>query len=136
MDYSRLIVSKRKTDGFGVSRDRPILFEATVCSTCNQPLDLPTVHYYCKHAYHERCLPLAAEDADYPECPKCAPNNRMVLEMIRSQEAKAADPEQLRRAMQRNPTGDRWDVVTDFYGRNVFWNSRQERAGLLGGLRK
>lgn len=57
----------------------------------------------------------------------------MILEMIRSQEARAADPEVFKRAMQRNATGDRWDVVAEWYGRNVFWTPRQTGAGMLGG---
>ncbi|KAI9023191.1 hypothetical protein DFJ74DRAFT_606005 [Hyaloraphidium curvatum] len=112
---------------------KPVLFENTICSSCNQTLDLPSVHYYCKHSYHERCLPITDTLAEtgYPECPKCEPNNRMVLEMIRSQEARAADPEQFRRAMAKNPTGDRWDVVAEWYGRNVFWTPRQSGSSIL-----
>lgn len=53
--------------------------------------------------------------------------------MIRSQESRASDPELFKRAMQRNATGDRWDVVAEFYGRNIFWSSKQAGSFLSSG---
>lgn len=34
--------------------DKPTVFHATICSTCNNQLDLPSVHFMCKHSYHQR----------------------------------------------------------------------------------
>ena len=32
------------------------IFQATKCSACNQPLELPTVHFLCQHGYHQHCF--------------------------------------------------------------------------------
>ncbi len=37
--------------------DQPRLFHATQCSQCNGPLDLPSVHFMCKHSFHQRSAP-------------------------------------------------------------------------------
>ena len=46
-------------------RNEPILFKETQCSACLQLLNLPIIHFYCKHSYHSSCL------GDSEECPKC-----------------------------------------------------------------
>ena len=35
---------------------KPTVFQARRCSSCAAPLDLPTVHFLCKHSFHQRCL--------------------------------------------------------------------------------
>jgi hypothetical protein len=30
------------------------VFQVTRCSHCGAPLDLPTVHFMCKHSFHQR----------------------------------------------------------------------------------
>jgi hypothetical protein len=35
---------------------KPETFNATRCSACSASLDLPTVHFLCKHSFHQRCL--------------------------------------------------------------------------------
>jgi hypothetical protein len=32
-----------------------INFTSTNCSKCDDPLDLPSIHFMCKHSFHERC---------------------------------------------------------------------------------
>lgn len=32
------------------------VFQVTRCSSCGLPLDLPTVHFMCKHSFHQRYL--------------------------------------------------------------------------------
>ena len=33
-----------------------INFEQKCCAECNQPLQLPTIHFMCGHVYHEFCI--------------------------------------------------------------------------------
>ena len=35
---------------------KPAIFQATRCSQCALPLELPVVHFMCKHSFHQRCL--------------------------------------------------------------------------------
>jgi len=46
-------------------------FQSSKCSICKNSLDLPTVHFFCMHSYHARCL-MDSEN----ECPICAPEYR------------------------------------------------------------
>ncbi|KAI7820795.1 hypothetical protein BC939DRAFT_217617 [Gamsiella multidivaricata] len=61
------------------------VFQATKCSACGGSLDLPAVHFLCKHSYHQRCL----SDAADRECPKCMVEQRTVADIRRMQEANA-----------------------------------------------
>ncbi|KAJ3178282.1 Vacuolar protein sorting-associated protein 11 [Irineochytrium annulatum] len=64
-------------------RGSAIVFQASKCSLCSQALELPTVHFMCKHSYHARCLGEGGlgPSREERECPRCAPEHRMVMEM-------------------------------------------------------
>jgi hypothetical protein len=44
--------------------DQPRLFHAPQCSQCGGPLDLPSVHFMCKHSFHQRSAALST----FPFC--------------------------------------------------------------------
>ncbi|CAG8792790.1 18292_t:CDS:2, partial [Dentiscutata erythropus] len=56
----------------------------TKCTGCHGTLDLPAVHFLCRHSYHQRCLP----DSDR-ECPQCAHTYRLIADQRRAQEINA-----------------------------------------------
>ncbi|KAF8575784.1 hypothetical protein K439DRAFT_1397850 [Ramaria rubella] len=59
----------------------PRAFQATRCSACGGQLDLPSIHFMCKHSYHQRCL------ADHEtECPNCARSHGVIREIRRNNE--------------------------------------------------
>ncbi|KZV92880.1 hypothetical protein EXIGLDRAFT_740253 [Exidia glandulosa HHB12029] len=63
----------------------PMVFHVTKCSSCNGQLDLPAVHFMCKHSYHQRCI------ADHEtECPNCARAHGTIREIRRTNEAFAS----------------------------------------------
>ena len=62
--------------------NKPVVFQAIRCSACGRNLDLPTVHFLCKHSFHQRCLNQGNEDA---ECPVCAPQNATIRAIRRGQ---------------------------------------------------
>ena len=39
---------------------KAVTFTATRCASCGAGLDLPTVHFMCKHSFHQRCLDTAS----------------------------------------------------------------------------
>ncbi|KAK9694802.1 Vacuolar protein sorting-associated protein 11 [Basidiobolus ranarum] len=88
------------------------IFQMTKCSSCGGGLDLPAVHYLCRHSYHQRCLNEYEKD-----CPKCAIDNRMVLEIKRSQEENA-DKHELFLA-QLEDADDGFEVIADYFSRNT-----------------
>lgn len=56
------------------------VFQMTRCTACAGQLDLPSVHFMCKHSYHQRCL--GEEEA---ECPACATHQGRVRQIRRRQ---------------------------------------------------
>ncbi|KAF3490835.1 vacuolar protein sorting protein VPS11 [Arthroderma uncinatum] len=93
---------------------KPTVFQARRCSSCGGNLDLPTVHFLCKHSFHQRCLNTVDEDA---ECPLCAPQNS-TLKAIRERQIKASSQHELFRSeLQRSK--DRFGLVSEFFGRGV-----------------
>uniref|UniRef100_A0A8C8DT21 VPS11 core subunit of CORVET and HOPS complexes n=1 Tax=Oryzias sinensis TaxID=183150 RepID=A0A8C8DT21_9TELE len=62
------------------------IFQKTKCNMCNSPLELPSVHFLCSHSFHQHCFESYAESE--AECPTCTPENRKVMDMLRSQDQK------------------------------------------------
>ncbi|MCO5613916.1 hypothetical protein L7F22_068196 [Adiantum nelumboides] len=56
--------------------DQPRIFQQSKCSSCGGNLDLPSVHFMCKHSFHSRCL---GEGEN--ECPLCAQSHGVILEI-------------------------------------------------------
>jgi hypothetical protein len=67
-------------------RTSPRTFQAGKCSGCNHPLELPSVHFLCGHSYHGQCFESYSAEND-SECPLCMPENRRILNVIRSRES-------------------------------------------------
>ncbi len=65
--------------------DQPRVFQVTICTACGGQLDLPSVHFLCKHSFHQRCLV-----ENETECPSCARAHSTVRD-IRRANAMAAD---------------------------------------------
>lgn len=60
---------------------KPVTFQAQRCQACGMQLDLPIVHFLCKHSYHQRCLNQVDGDV---ECPSCQANNETIRAIRRS----------------------------------------------------
>ncbi|KAF2861743.1 vacuolar protein sorting-associated protein 11 [Piedraia hortae CBS 480.64] len=96
----------------------PVSFSSTRCSTCGMTLDLPTVHFLCKHSYHQRCLNVADErDVDEIECPICAPKNAIVRQVKKAQEESASRHDLFEDDLQRSK--DRFGTVSEWFGRGI-----------------
>ncbi|KAJ5098003.1 hypothetical protein N7532_005004 [Penicillium argentinense] len=93
---------------------QPVVFQSRRCQSCGGTLDLPTVHFLCRHSFHERCLNRVDDDA---QCPVCAPTNS-TLRAIRQRQVDSADQHDLFKA-ELSRSRDRFGVVSDFFGRGV-----------------
>ncbi|VDN42204.1 unnamed protein product [Gongylonema pulchrum] len=49
------------------------IFQMNKCSACDTSLQLPAIHFLCKHSYHAHCLESYSEKAD--SCPACTRDN-------------------------------------------------------------
>ncbi|QSS53007.1 vacuolar protein sorting protein [Histoplasma capsulatum var. duboisii H88] len=100
---------------------RPFVFQARSCSSCHDRLDLPTVHFLCKHSFHQRCLNRVDEDA---ECPVCAPQNATIRAIRERQIKSAGQHDMFKSELQRSR--DRFGIVSEFFGRGVMRGNNVE----------
>nr|POF03534.1 vacuolar protein-sorting-associated protein 11 like [Quercus suber] len=97
---------------------KPTAFSATRCSTCAMALDLPTVHFLCKHSFHQRCLNIAdGQELEEIECPICAPQNQTVRQIQRLQEESSGRHELFLDAL--NGSQDRFGTIGDWFAKGV-----------------
>ena len=122
-DNRRLISTYRtdtqnKQSEISTLSTEPTSFSATRCSNCGMTLDLPTVHFLCKHSFHQRCLNLPDDHVgDEVECPICAPQNQTVRAIRRAQEESAGRHELFNDGLQRS--SDKFGTIADWFGRGV-----------------
>lgn len=122
---NRKLISTYRTDTADKANEiealntKAVSFSATRCSACGSPLDLPTVHFLCKHSFHQRCLNVETvddEDEDV-ECPKCANNNATVKAIKRAQDESAERNDLFLDALGRSSDG--FGTVSEWFGRGV-----------------
>ncbi|KZF19453.1 vacuolar protein sorting protein-like protein [Xylona heveae TC161] len=93
---------------------KPAVFQSSRCAECGGTLDLPKVHFMCKHSFHQRCL---NQMDDEVECPVCAPQNATIRAIRRAQDESADKHEMFRDALQRS--SDKFGTISEFFGRGV-----------------
>jgi hypothetical protein len=105
---------------------KPETFNATRCSACGTTLDLPTVHFLCKHSFHERCVnsPVGGiagdygeHDEDKMECPLCSGKNATVKAIRKAQEESAGRHDMFQDALTRSR--DKFGTISEWFGRGV-----------------
>ncbi len=100
--------------------NKPTTFQGRRCSSCGGNLDLPTVHFMCKHSFHQRCLnnPSAVDATDRKtECPICKPSNDTIKAIRRAQIEHTGQHELFKSSLERS--SDRFGTVSEFFGRGV-----------------
>ncbi|KIX00050.1 uncharacterized protein Z518_10977 [Rhinocladiella mackenziei CBS 650.93] len=99
---------------------KPVVFQARRCSSCGRNLTLPTVHFMCKHSFHQECLNkpgLGMNEDDKVECPICKPGND-TIKAIRRQQVESTDQHDLFKAALAR-SNHRFGTVSEFFGRGV-----------------
>ncbi|SPO03529.1 related to vacuolar protein sorting PEP5 protein [Cephalotrichum gorgonifer] len=100
---------------------KPAVFQATRCSDCGQALDLPAVHFLCKHSFHQRCLRGGGGEGEGDEvggeCPVCERDNATIRALRGSRGENAGKHELFRGELARSE--DRFGTVADWFGRGV-----------------
>jgi hypothetical protein len=97
---------------------KPVVFQATRCQICSAPLELPVVHFLCKHSFHQRCLSTDEDVHDEAvECPICSVQNQTVRAIRRAQVESAERHDLFREAVKRGKDG--FAVVSEWFGRGV-----------------
>ncbi|KXX75148.1 Vacuolar protein sorting-associated protein 11 [Madurella mycetomatis] len=96
---------------------KPAVFQATRCAQCTQQLELPVVHFLCKHSFHQRCLRGGLATGQEAECPLCARDNATIRALKKSQEDNAERHELFKDDLERSE--DRFRTVAEWFGRGV-----------------
>ncbi|KAF2679976.1 vacuolar protein sorting-associated protein 11 [Lentithecium fluviatile CBS 122367] len=97
---------------------KPAVFQATRCKVCDRPLDLPVVHFLCKHSFHQRCLSVDEDVEDESvECPLCSGQNQTVRAIRKAQLESAERHDLFLDALKRGKDG--LAVVSEWFGRGV-----------------
>lgn len=97
---------------------KPVVFQATRCKICSTPLELPAVHFLCKHSFHQRCLSTDEDVEDESvECPICSQQNQTVRAIRRAQVESAERHDMFMDALKRAKDG--FAVVSEWFGRGV-----------------
>lgn len=94
---------------------QPAIFQASRCAECGQGLDLPTVHFLCKHSFHEGCLRGGTEEG--AECPKCATGNDMIRKIRKGQQDEVNKHELFKSALAGSE--DRFGTVAEWFSHGV-----------------
>ncbi|KIW12066.1 hypothetical protein PV08_09340 [Exophiala spinifera] len=101
---------------------KPVVFQARRCSSCARNLTLPTVHFMCKHSFHQECLNkpglgMDDDDDDQIECPICKPGNDTIRAIRRQQVESTEQHDLFKAALARS--NSRFMTVSEFFGRGV-----------------
>lgn len=115
IDTLRTDTEKRRSELADLGT-KPAVFQATRCSDCGQGLDLPAVHFLCKHSFHQRCL-RGGGDEEQMECPKCAGENEVIRKMREGQRETAGRHELFKADLERSE--DRFATIAHWFSRGV-----------------
>ncbi|CAJ2510811.1 Uu.00g064360.m01.CDS01 [Anthostomella pinea] len=96
---------------------KPAVISAQRCPGCGGAIELPAVHFLCKHSFHQRCLKPSGDGDGETECPVCAMNNAAVRAMKRSQDERADRHDLFKDALERGD--DRFKTVAQWFGQGV-----------------
>ncbi|KAK7790409.1 hypothetical protein R5R35_013503 [Gryllus longicercus] len=108
--------TERLREQIRTAQTQAVVFQGARCWACHHPLELPSVHFLCQHSYHQHCFQSFAENEN--ECPACLPNNKKILDIIRSQEQSRDLHETFHSQLERAEDG--FSLVADYFGRGVF----------------
>lgn len=98
---------------------KPQTFNQTRCSSCGAPLDLPTVHFMCKHSFHQRCLNIQVGEDGVVEgdCPTCRQSNDMIRALRKAQDDTADKHDMFLDTLAKS--SDKFGTISEFFGRGV-----------------
>ena len=93
-------------------KTQPQVFNRSMDESSKQLLELPAVHFLCKHSYNLKTI------EDNPtECPICAPRHRETLRIRRDMKAGTSHQDQF--FMELKGKKDGFAVVAEWFGRGM-----------------
>ncbi|KAG5888950.1 hypothetical protein JTB14_012209 [Gonioctena quinquepunctata] len=86
------------------------------CAACHHTLELPKIHFLCKHSFHQHCFQSFSDDEN--ECPTCQPENKNLVELLRAREYNKDLHETFHSQLEKAHDG--FSVAAEYFGRGVF----------------
>lgn len=108
--------TEKRRDELADLGSKPAVFQATWCSDCSQRLDLPAVHFLCKHSFHQRCVRNGDKEGE-AECPKCSSENEVIRKMREGQRERANKHDLFKSDLDNSE--DRFSTVAEWFSRGV-----------------
>jgi hypothetical protein len=98
---------------------KPQTFNNTRCAFCGSPLTLPTVHFMCKHSFHQGCLNMEVGENGQVEgaCTVCKKDNDTIRAIRKAQDESADRHDMFLDALARSH--DKFSTISEFFGRGV-----------------
>lgn len=112
--------TKTKLEQVNTLISDPMVIQYTTCAACNTSLDLPAVHFACKHSFHQRCL--NSPDDSHPACPVCLPDVEAIAAIRKGQDDTSDRYDLFKLALEGSDS--KFKVVTDFIGRGAMEQAR------------
>ncbi|KAF8433826.1 hypothetical protein BGX38DRAFT_1221944 [Terfezia claveryi] len=117
---NRRLIESYKTDTESKRKEiadlasKPVTFQAQRCQACRMQLDMPIVHFLCKHSFHQRCLNQVNGDF---ECPNCQANTETIRAIRRTQDEQADRHDLFKAALADSK--DKFATISEWFGRGV-----------------
>lgn len=101
------------------------IFQTNKCAHCSCLLDLPAVHFLCRHSYHQRCL------NDVLECNICVVEARRVLQLQREHDEMASNHDVFFQKI--GSSADPFSTVAEYFGKGIFSATQLRKDAVLAG---
>jgi hypothetical protein len=99
------------------------IFQTNKCAHCSCLLDLPAVHFLCRHSFHQRCL------NDVLECNVCAVEARRVMQVQRELDEMASNHDVFFQKV--GSSNDPFSVVAEYFGKGIFAATQLRKDAVL-----
>ncbi|CEH17819.1 Vacuolar assembly/sorting protein PEP5/VPS11 [Ceraceosorus bombacis] len=97
--------------------NHPRVFQMTKCTACGGQLEVPSVHFMCRHSFHHRCL----GDGEN-ECPACARAHATVREIRANNEEIGSRHDLFLQQVQNADDG--FDAIANMFSKGLFGANR------------
>jgi len=104
--------------------DGAVEFKEDRCGVCREPLELPSVHFLCKHSFHEGCIDMETEQE--PLCPLCRDEYDTVLGRRARQRSKRNDHDEFTGMLKNSVDG--FATVAEFFGQGLLGQDSDSRG--------
>ncbi|KAI1006523.1 Vacuolar protein sorting-associated protein 11 [Podosphaera aphanis] len=98
---------------------KPQTFNNTRCHFCGSQLSLPTIHFLCKHSFHQTCLnvDIGKDGSIEGSCPSCRKDMDTIRAIRKAQDDSSDRHDMFLDALERSM--DRFSTISEFFGRGV-----------------